>query len=111
MAPIIPVSTLTRGERLYLARVRSGLTQHEAAHKHGVHVERYRAWERDQRDDGPLLNLPRLRLPEACRLRRRQAGLTQKQLAAILGVSKLWVVRMENEHAPITLLASHWGLR
>jgi transcriptional regulator with XRE-family HTH domain len=105
------VITLTHHERLWLFRIRMKLTQHQRATALGVKVDRYRDWETGV----TAKDIPRIylnpKVHEMCRLRRRREGMTQQQLADAVGVSRLWVVKMERGEAPSGRLANYWSAR
>jgi DNA-binding transcriptional regulator YiaG len=102
----------TPGERLYIWRRRSGMSQTDAAAHYKVHVDRYRAWESDARVKGRRPNQPlgHLRSNEQCVLMRRREKLTQREVAEAIGVSRLWVIMMEDGKAADDRLCQHWGL-
>lgn len=103
--------TPTRGESLLLARRRKGMNQIEAANEYAVHVDKYRDWEADRRtDDQPRAHLGQLKPHEVCFILRRRAGKTQREIAAALGVSRLWVIQMEDGKAPVDRLREYWGI-
>lgn len=45
---------------------------------------------------------------EWCRVARWRAGKSQREIAEMLGMSKLWVVKMESGEAPIDGLIQFW---
>lgn len=100
----------TKGESLLLHRRRKGLNQIEAAKEYGVPPNRYREWEADCRlDDQPLQRLGQLKPHEVCLLLRRRSGKTQREIAAALGCTRLWVIQMEGGKAPVERLREYWG--
>jgi len=102
--------TPTRGESLLLWRRRKNLSQVEAAKEYGVHPDRYREWEADKRTiDQPRRHLGQLKPHEVCFLLRRRAGKTQQEVAAAIGCTRLWVIRMEGGKAPVERLVEYWG--
>lgn len=106
-----PLITPTKGESLFLARRRAGINQVEAAQRHGVHVDKYREWEADERTkDQPWARLGALKINEVCVLLRRRAGITQRQLAETMGCTRLWINQMERGEAPADRLREHWGV-
>lgn len=102
--------TPTHGESLLLDRRRKNHTQVEAAVAHQVSVDVYRDWEADHGGDIPRMQLGQLKPHEICLILRRRAKLTQKQLAAKLGVTRLWVIQMENGEVATERLTSFWGV-
>jgi len=104
------LTDLTYGERLLLSRLRQGKTQVEMAQIFNVSVDKYRSWETDTAGAAPRATLRRVRPHEACRLRRLRAGKTQREVAQAMGISRLWVHKMERGEAPVRRLASFWGL-
>ena len=99
----------TRGESLLLERRRKAENQLQAAVRYGVHVDTYRAWETDERpEDVPQYNAGHLKPHEVCLLRRRRAGKTQREVAAAIGMTRLWVMKMELGEASIDRLKGYW---
>lgn len=104
------ILTPTRGESLLLHRRRKNLNQIEAAKEYDVHVDKYRDWEADRRlDDQPRHHLGELKPHEVCYLLRRRAGKTQREVAAALGCTRLWLIKMESGNAPVERLREYWG--
>jgi hypothetical protein len=102
--------TPTRGESLLLWRRRKNLNQVEAAKEYGVPPDRYREWEADRRlDDQPRRHLGELKPHEVCFLLRRRAGKTQREVAAAIGCTRFWVIKMEGGKAPVERLREYWG--
>lgn len=103
--------TPTKGEALFIWRRRRGLRQVEEAANRGVHPDVYRDWEADRRPDTqPRQQLGPLKPHEMCVLLRRRAGMKQKELAQILGCTRLWVIKMEEGTAPSGMLREYWGV-
>lgn len=106
-----PLIKPTKGESLYVWRRRSRFNQSQAAKAFKRHVDVYRDWEADRRTkDQPYKPLGALKLPEVCVLRRRRAGLTQRELASRLGCTRLWIIQMESGEAPLDRLRQYWGI-
>lgn len=104
------VVKLTPGEALLIARRRVGYNQLQTAQMYGVPSDLYRAWEMDRRPDGPRIDVGEPKDYELCTVARRRAGLKQRELAAALGVSRIWVHMMETGTAPADRLREHWGI-
>ncbi|MFA5510820.1 MAG: helix-turn-helix transcriptional regulator [Candidatus Kapaibacterium sp.] len=105
------IMTPTKGESLLLWRRRKGLNQVQAASEYNVHPDRYREWEADRRtEDQPRQHLGELKPHELCVLARRRAGQTQRQVAAAIGLTRLWVTKIENGEASPDRLQEYWGL-
>lgn len=102
--------TPTRGEALVIWRRRQNLNQIEAAAAHKVHPDRYREWEADRRADIPRRGVLPLQPREVCYLLRRRSGKTQREIAAAIGMTRLWVIKMEEGTAPIDRLRHYWGI-
>lgn len=104
----------TKAEALYLWRRRqAGMSQTLAAAALGVGVDIYRDWETGRRDhDVPQMRkrLGALKPCEVCAILRRREGLTQRQLAKLMGCTRLWVLQMEAGNAPDDRLREHWGV-
>lgn len=105
-ATLIP----TPGEALVVWRRREKLTQVEAAERFRVHPDRYREWEADRRADIPRRALGPLQPHEVYFLMRRRSGKTQREIAAALGMTRLWVIKMEEGVAPTDRLRDYWGV-
>lgn len=83
---------LTPGERLLVARRRSGLSQIEMAEIYGVGLDKYRGWEENLGDVPHVkgVHVRELPLEELCFLHRRRRGITLKQVATAFGKSPSW---------------------
>lgn len=95
---------LTNGERLWIARRRSGKTIEEMAKEYGVPVWRYKEWEKDR--SGEIQPVPHawlggegkgLKPNESCALARRRKNWSITQLGAKLGLSHVTVIKYEAE--------------
>lgn len=102
--------TPTKGESLLIWRNRTATSQVAAAESYGVSVDRYRDWEADKREDQPKVYLGDLRQHEICLLLRRRSGKTQREVAAALGLTRLWMIKMEGGEVPIERLTEYWGV-
>jgi transcriptional regulator with XRE-family HTH domain len=101
------VIKLTKGERLVIWRRRLRYKQKEAAAYFAVTVDTYADWEKGRREDVPVIRLEP-RPFELCYVLRRRARMTQKALAAQLGMTRLWVIKMEEGSAPVERLRAYW---
>lgn len=101
---------LSRGERLRLSRLRDGSTQDQMASYHGISVKAYGRMERDQADSSELETprLGRLKIHEKLMLERSRAGLTQAQMAELLGCSRWWYNKMEQGLTSKESLRRYW---
>lgn len=101
---------LTEGEILLVWRKRHALNQHEAARQYGVSVGSYAKMERDIVSFTPRKS-PLLLLDdhERCMILRRRLGKTQKEVARDMGLSRLWVHKMETGQADCAQLLAHLG--
>lgn len=103
--------TPTKGESLIIWRRRQGFNQVQAAAEYNVHPDRYRDWEADKRtEDQPRQHLGPLKPHEVCYLLRRRADKTQREVAADIGMTRLWVIKMEEGTAPVERLREYWGV-
>lgn len=107
---MLKVSDLTKGEKLQVMRRRDGLTMPEAAAEFGVGLAKYRAWERDERDDVPNTPLGKLDPIEAAYVYRRRSDMNFTETADEIGVSRWWLRRMERGDAPPDRLLEYWGI-
>lgn len=103
--------TPTKGESLFIWRRRKGLNQVDAAAEFNTSSDTYREWEAGRRThDLPRQHLGQLKPHEVCVLMRRREKLTQLQLATAMGVTRLWINRMETGQVPLDRLRDHWGV-
>ena len=103
--------TPTKGESLIIWRRRKGFNQVQAAAEFDVHPDRYRDWEADKRlEDQPRQHLGPLKPHEVCYLLRRRDNKTQREVAADIGMTRLWVIKMEEGTAPVERLREYWGV-
>lgn len=108
-----PEFPVTPAEALVLWRRRKQLTQMQAAEHFGCAVDRVRAWEAGEAPSKPpKCPLGVIKMYERCFILRRRTTpkMTQPALAERLGVSKLWVLRMEEGTAPVDRLVTYWKL-
>lgn len=96
---------LTKGEVQMLQRRRRGLSITKDAAVRGLTVSQVRDMEANE---GQSKRPPKLTDVEYCVVLRRRTRLTQQQVADALGVSRYWVMLMENEKAPIERLVEYW---
>lgn len=102
-------SDLTRGQRLLVDRRRRGETQRVAAARHEVSLYSYRRWELDAEDsDAPTVAIGSLKPHERCHLLRIRRGTSVQDLAADLGVSRWWLIQMEQGKVDATRLVVYW---
>lgn len=100
--------TPTKAETLFLWRRRERLNQDQAAKLLEVSVDQYRLWEMDRSPNLPGKTLGPLEPHEIYVLCRRRAGLTQRELAARIGCSRMWVIRMEKGAVSSRKLRDFW---
>lgn len=108
----LTASDLTRGEKLYIHRMRLSFTQIQMAVEHGVCLSEYRGMEFDEEGvTCPYVSVGTLQLFEVCATIRRRKGIRKSDLARRMLVSAYWLGRMESGTAPVARLASHWEAR
>lgn len=93
----------TRGEQLYMWRMREGITQEEGAKRLFLGERAYLEAEHDRLDFRlpKGVRLPkRFKLPELCYLARRRHGLTLEATAKAFGVSKVTLLARERRADP-----------
>lgn len=101
----------TKGESLVIWRRRQKLTQPQAALCLEVSYDLYRRWEADKPTrDQVWMNNGSLQTHEVCYLLRRRQNKTQREIAAVIGLTRLWVIKMEGGEAPIERLQEYWGV-
>ncbi len=108
MAIQLKATDLTRGEKLAVTRRREGLSQGDAANHYNVSPDTYHKWENDINSTAPSVEVVELSTHEVCYLLRRRSKLTQKQIAALMGTSRVTVNRMENGEVSAAPLAVFW---
>lgn len=108
---MLTTTHLTPGERLRIARRRTGNTQAQEATDIGMPLGAYKLAERDEAQPWniPVPRVGKLSDFEACIVRRTRRGLTQTALANMIGVSKWWVCLMEQGKAPTDTLVGFWN--
>lgn len=101
--------TLTQAECLLLERRRRGESQTRAARRYRIPVSRYVAWERGTREiTKPVSEI--VPTPcEKCVVLRKRSGKAQKEIAAEMRRSRMWVVLMERGDANPTELLRYWN--
>ncbi len=100
-------ATSARSDRL-IERRRAEQSQREAAAVKEVSLYRFRRWESGD-EAAPAVDLGDLEPYEACFLRRRRAGVSLKDLADAMNVSRWWLCQMEYGRAGSDRLVEHWA--
>jgi transcriptional regulator with XRE-family HTH domain len=112
---MIDLQTLTKAERLETSRRRAGLTQREAADLLGWPFSTYKRGEKGGLEIQSAYASPRigeLTGAEECRLMRRRAGLTHKELEVETGLRAKWLHRAERgETSTLEPLLEFWRRR
>lgn len=86
---------LTKGERVLIARRRTGMTQVEMAGLFGVSVHQLKQWEYDQCDDIPAVKVTTVFEHDWCFIQRRRQGWLLRELAEKVGLAAKWLHRAE----------------
>lgn len=108
----ISIEGLTNGELILIKRRRAKLSQKEIASRAGITRNLYGAIERDQKNlsFGPnSKEIEELSQAEICFILRRRSGLSQKECADKLGVSRFWFNQMETEKVSCSKLVKFWS--
>lgn len=108
------IQGLTDGEKLLIARRRSGESQETIARRHGITRNVYGRIERDDEDFRASIAIPELGEladDEKCLLLRRRSGLTQEECAEDLGVTRFWFNQMEMGKVSCSELVKFWESR
>jgi len=102
---------ITRAEHLYLQRRRMGLTQAQMATRLEMKRWEYQTYEAGQTEIPARHVSSNLKpgLLEQFILKRRRRGWTQEDLAEELGVSRIWVNKMEGGSASPQRLVDFWA--
>ena len=87
--------TLSKGERLLLARRHADMTQAKMAGIFGVAVHRLKLWEHDERDDIPAVKVTAFCDRDWCYIQRRREGWLLRDLAERTGLAAKWLHRAE----------------
>lgn len=98
---------VSHGEWLTIKRRRQGLDQLEMAEKMGISRHQYQT--KEAKADGKLKR--RIADNEAAFLMRRRSKKSQSVIAKEIGVSRLWVNRMEMGLEDTDRLLDFWKLR
>ncbi len=104
---------LTTGEMLLLTRRRWFKNQLEMAQMLKTSLSAYRDMEHDRAGpsefaEAAMSGFGEIRHHERCFMYRRRCQKTQREVAADMGVSRLWVNRMERGLADCTELLCYW---
>lgn len=108
------IEGMSVGERLLIARRRSGESQETVARRFGLTRNSYGRVERDDEDLCAGISLPELgelTQDEVCLILRRRAGLTQEECAEKIGVTRFWFNQMETGKVSVTDLVKFWESR
>lgn len=107
---------LTPAEQLFVDRSLRNLTQHQAARAWKTTFWTYRSWESNPNlvPDGvreALRYVDKHEIPRAVTfaVKRRRKGMTQRELANEIGVSRQWVNRMERGLEDDSQLDDFWS--
>lgn len=99
---------LTKGEKLFLTRMRKKKSQRRMAQYLGVPRFRYQRWENDKETPPMTTLIGSLRPYERCMIYRRRTGVKQTVIAEDMKLSRYWVHRMERGEVDCTPLLSYW---
>lgn len=104
---------ITDAEALYVYRRRLGLNQAEMARKLGLKEWLYVEYENDKRDvpKGLVRKMHKLSELEEFVLMRRRDNMTQEDLAAELGFTRVWINYMESGSRNPEALREYWRNR
>lgn len=104
---------LTLGEALLIYRRRNKESQVAAARRIGLTRNDYGDLERDADGKSDKVSFPpigELTLKEKCLILRRRSGLTQRDCAQKIGVSRFWYGLMETGKVPNSQLNDFWKI-
>lgn len=104
---------ITDAEALYVYRRRLGLNQAEMAEEFGLKEWLYVEYENDRRvaPKGLVRKMHKLSELEEFVLKRRRDNMTQEDLAAELGCTRVWVNYMESGSRNPEALREYWRNR
>ena len=107
---------LTKAEKMVVARKRLKQSQRQRSEILGVPFGRYRQWESGVENLLEDFKCPDTSIKESdlyeyeiCMLKRRRAGLTQSKIARLLGVTAVWVRKMEAGDGNVKRLKEYWN--
>lgn len=108
----IAANGMTVGERLFVDRRRKKMTQADYAATLGMKPRRYQQVESGAIEDKEVTapKVSKLTPTEECILLRRRHGMTQKDLAEKMQISRYWLILMEREEKPNQALLDHWDV-
>jgi DNA-binding XRE family transcriptional regulator len=95
---------LSAGEWERILRARDERSQAERARDLKVSRWAYQKWEQDS----SMLSSKMITGLEWCRLQRWRSGLSQENLASALGITRIWLNRMENGLVSNNELLEYW---
>lgn len=110
MVELLATENLTAGEALEVDRRRTDLTQAGAAGLFDVPPCHYRRWELDELE-GPRVRLGPLSLHEQAFVVRRRSGLTVRQVAEQMGLSRQWISEAERGRTGSVEVLLEWWAR
>ena len=105
---------LSAGENLLICRRRAGLRQDSMGERYGLNRHGYGRRERDAiATDLPVANIEfdHLYTQEKCVIYRKRANLTQREVAALLGLSRYWINQKEIGRVDCADLLKFWEER
>lgn len=106
---LVSASSLTRGERLRIARRRRGYTQASAAQQYEVPVAVYRSWEvGEDSSDIPDVPVGVLAEHEQCWVLRLRSKKTLEELREEVNLCGYWLSMMEKGKVPCRRLVDFW---
>lgn len=102
---------LTLPEAISLYRRRLSISQSEMAACFSIHRETYRRFEAGDAIQTEIVrpSLGELTQSEICYIYRRRKGLTQEEVSEQMGVTRYWIVMMEQGKASAGSLVKFWG--
>jgi hypothetical protein len=100
--------TLSRGEKIFLARHRAERSIATEAERRGVSEKTYRAWELDDLE-GPNVSLGGLEPHEHYLILRFRTRIPLARFARMLGINYKTLRDMERGRRPLHRLIEYWG--
>jgi transcriptional regulator with XRE-family HTH domain len=105
---LVSTSSLSRGERLRIARRRRGFTQARAAQQYEVPVAVYRSWEVGEDSSAPDAAVGALAEHEQCWVLRLRSRKTLEELREEVNLCGYWLSMMEKGKVPCRRLVDFW---
>jgi transcriptional regulator with XRE-family HTH domain len=103
---------LSQSEVVLITRRRAGFSQRDMGDSYDMSRYSYGRKERDEKEAARLMtftmSFDELKDHEKCFILRKRKGLTQREVAALLGLSRYWINQKEVGHVDCSDLKKFW---